>query len=196
MIIYFLLIGAASLMMGVEFLADTQSKGIEKAILVEFQNYSDGKVNGDEIFKPIQRLRSKAILMIGVIMLVIVIVLTMFIKNITEPLQHMIETVREISAGDLSRTVRIHSNNELAMLGTVINEMSTNLQEILVLTGNMCDTGRQLFETTNDLIDTKKLPESDLIALKTAMDRHHSEVMMITDVLAYFNFYSVEKKDA
>ena len=91
MIIYFLLIGFASLLVGVEFLADFQSGALKQQLWENINNPRTEQLDREVIFAPIDRLRSKAILMVGIVMFVMVIVLTMFIKNITEPLQHMIK---------------------------------------------------------------------------------------------------------
>lgn len=68
-------------------------------------------------------------MMVGVILAVVVIVLTMFIKTITEPLQHMIDVSRAISAGDLRQITGIKTRSELSQLSAAIDDMSTNLVE-------------------------------------------------------------------
>jgi len=97
MIIYFLLIGFASLMVGVEFLIETQDPQLRENLISNFERYARNEVEIDEVFTPIEKLRNKALLMIAIIMSVMIIVLMMFIKKITEPLQHMIDVSGEIS---------------------------------------------------------------------------------------------------
>ena len=80
----------------------------------------------------------------------------MLIKNITGPLQHMIDISREISNGDLTRTVNIDSGNELSQLGGVINEMSTNLEEVTMIAKNMSETGELCIKHTRELL-TKEI---------------------------------------
>jgi len=149
MIIYFLLIGSASLLMGVEFLFDTHGPELRAELVSNFEQNSKNQMEIDQVFVPVEKLRNKALLMIAVIMVVMIMVLTMFIKNITEPLQHMIESSKEISKGDLRQTIKIQSNNELAELGNVINEMSSNLQEIILLSKNMCSAGKDFVSKTS-----------------------------------------------
>ena len=97
MIIYFLLIGFASLMVGVEFLIETQDPQLRESLISNFERYAQNEVGIDEVFKPIEKLRNKALLMIAIIMSVMIIVLMMFIKKITGPLQHIIDVSGEIS---------------------------------------------------------------------------------------------------
>lgn len=201
MIIYFLLISVASLVVGVEFIADTHGKKLKDELLSGYENYSQQQIDEqqtlseDQIFAPISRLRSKAVLMIVIILFVVVIVLTMFIKNITEPLQHMIEQSREISRGDLSRAITIHTNNELAELGNVINEMSSNLQEIILISGNMCAAGKTFINTTESLFQKEVLTAGDMAEIRSEITHLKSEMNLLSEMIKYFNFYTVEKQN-
>ncbi|MCK5914850.1 MAG: HAMP domain-containing protein, partial [Deltaproteobacteria bacterium] len=138
MVVYFLLIGFAALLLGVEFINETCSPELRGAWLTNIERVVGQTIESPDIFQPLDQLRNKAILLICIIMSVVVIVLMMFIKNITGPLQHMIEKSNDISNGDLSQTIRIDANNELTELGAVINEMSSNLQEIIHFSLNTC----------------------------------------------------------
>jgi methyl-accepting chemotaxis protein len=130
--------------------------------------------------------------MVVIILFVIIIVLTMFIKHITEPLQHMIGVSRAISRGDLSRSIQVHSHNELAQLGDVINEMSSNLQEITLMSRNLCTSARRHLDTAAaDLpgvaragLEGRRLGET-IAALR-------SEIDTMADMVDYFNFYTVD----
>lgn len=194
MIIYLLLIGFASLLVGVEFLAETQGAKLKEELLSSFEQYSKKKISADTLFQPIDRLRSKAILMIVVVLFVMIIVLMMFIKNITEPLQHMIETAQKISKGDLSQTIEIKSNDELTKLGNVINEMSSNLQEIILLSKNLCQSGDDFFTQTSSILSKSIIGPCEIESLNIQLNNFNSEFKMMGNVIDYFNFYSLEKK--
>jgi len=195
MIIYFLLIGFASLLVGVEFIVDTQSGALKETLLDNFSQYANGEISADAVFTPIVILRNKAILMVAIILVVMIIILTMFIKNITEPLQHMIEVSRKISKGDLSQTVSIGSQNELAQLGNVINEMSSNLQEITLLSQNLCESGLAFTMQATNLLNEPGIDANSVAQLKEEIVLLESEICMLTDVITYFNFYTVERSD-
>jgi len=195
MIIYFLLIGFASLLVGVEFITDTQSGELKEALLDNFFQYANGEISADAVFTPIVKLRNKAILMVAIILIVMIIILTMFIKNITEPLQHMIEVSRKISTGDLSQTVSIDSQNELAQLGNVINEMSSNLQEITLLSRNLCESGQTFTTQATNLLNKPDIDVNSAAQLKEEVALLESEIGMLTEVIDYFNFYTVEGSD-
>lgn len=193
MIIYFLLIGFASLLVGVEFIVDTHGQELKDELVLNFEKYSENEIEIDDIFSPIEKLRNKAILMIIIIMAVMIIVLTMFIKNITEPLQHMIEVSREISSGDLSQTIKIHSDNELSELGNVINEMSSNLQEIILLSKTMCSSGENFYTQVSDILNRQSLNPEQITKVLKEIKKLKLNLDLLKEFIDYFHFYSVEK---
>ncbi len=138
MIIYFLMISFASFLIAAEFIYDTHSEELRTELTQNFERLHGGEIQPNAAFQPIQALRDKAALMVALFLAVVLILLTMFLKNITEPLQHMIETSKLIAAGDLSQTVSIRAGNELAEMGNTVNELTSNLQEMILLSRDMC----------------------------------------------------------
>ncbi len=193
MIIYFLLIGFASILVGIEFWADFHSGALKTEIWENIGRYNEHQITQEEVFKPIDRLRSKAILMVAIIMVVVVIVLTMFIKNITEPLQHMIRLSQQISSGDLSQTVQIDANNELAELGHVINEMASNLQEIILLSQRICANGQVYVDSAVRLLKTPTSDGRTLDELRQSIKSIGEELSTLNEVITFFNFYSFDQ---
>jgi methyl-accepting chemotaxis protein len=194
MIIYFLLIGFASMLVGIEFWADFSGGSLKTEIWQHLEQYERGQINREQVFAPIDRLRSKAILMVAIIMVVMLIVLTMFIKNITEPLQHMIQLSRKISSGDLSQTIRVDSNNELADLGLVINEMASNLQEIILLSQRICSDGRVHVDSALEQLDRANLDGPAADRLREDIGSLGEELATMGDMIAYFSFYSFDQR--
>ncbi len=195
MIIYFLLIGFASVLVGIEFLADFHSGALKEEIWENMLSYGQDAGFQEVIFAPIDRMRSKAVLMVVIIMLVMAIVLTMFIKNITEPMQHMIHISEKISAGDLSQTIHIDANNELADLGNVINEMSSNLQEIILLSQRMCSDGKLFLEDAIDQLKDKPISLEKATHLENAVQEMSQKLSMLEEVIRFFNIYSLDKRN-
>jgi methyl-accepting chemotaxis protein len=195
MIIYFLLIATASVLVGVEFVVETNGEALKQALLQNADRYAAGEITATQLLAPIGHLRNKAVLMIGIILFVTVIVLTMFIKNITEPLQHMIERAREISRGDLSQTIRIRSDNELSELGTVINETTSNLQEIILLSRSICNTGAAFVTTADRLLRQREITPGVIGEITAEIETLHTELSLMAEVIDYFNFYTVNPQN-
>ncbi len=196
MIIYFLLIGFASMLVGIEFLADFHGGDLKDEIWETINQAGGQPVDQKALFAPIDRMRSKAILMVGIIMVVMLIVLTMFIKHITEPLQHMIGLSEKISAGDLSQTIRIEADNELAQLGRVINEMASNLQEIILLSQGLCDNGQFHIDQALQHLNQKMPDAQHLERIRGSVQGLKGELDNLREFVACFKFYSVERHDA
>ncbi len=190
MIIYFLLIGFAALLLGVEFARETYSHNLTGTALTATAEPASGAPAGAAA---IEHLRHKAILMICIIMFVVVIVLMMFIKNITGPLQHMIEKSNEISRGDLSQTIEIEANNELADLGGVINEMASNLQEIIHFSLNTCLSGRKLINEANGLLGNPAPKSEELAELRKKLAELDAELAAFKNIVDCFKFYSIDE---
>lgn len=192
MIIYFLLIVSASLLVTVEFVFDVQSPELKDTLLHNFQQYAQQKMPEAQVFAPIAELRNKAILMIAIIMYVTIIVLTMLIKNITGPLQHMIDVSQQISEGDLTKNIQIRSNNELAQLGKVINEMASNLQEVTVLSQNMSTTGTTCLEQVRELLASGEINEENSREILDELEQLQMSFEMLQEFTECFRLYEVE----
>lgn len=127
MLSYFGLIAAASLLITLEFVYAIQTstpKAPSTRVVVAKPDVSDR-------VELLRNLRNKALLMFAVQASVTLIVLVMFMRRITGPLQHMVETSRLIAEGDLSRTIKVRSADEIGLLGETINGLTSDIQEIV-----------------------------------------------------------------
>jgi methyl-accepting chemotaxis protein len=191
MIIYFLLIVCAALLVTVEFVFDVQDPDLKRTLLFNFEQYDQQKMAEAFVFAPLSGLRNKAILMIAIIMYVTIIVLIMLIKNITGPLQHMIDVSQQISQGDLTQTIKISSNNELAQLGRVINEMSSNLQEVTILSQNMSTNGGTCIEKVRALLASGEINQDNTEEILGELEQLQMDFEMLQDFTECFRLYEV-----
>lgn len=129
---YFLLIAFAAMLIGVEFYFEMDKKELRQEICTVATLDTDSS----ELAEPLTKLRNKVVIMFGVLTLVVAIVLMMFIKNITHPLQKMADVANQINEGDLSQVVPIETQDEIGQVGNAINELTSNLQEVAKLTAN------------------------------------------------------------
>lgn len=192
MIVYMLLIGCAALLVASEFVWDTHSTTLKRELNQNFERYTSGDLDEDQIYLPLIKIRNKAMMMVGVILAVVVIVLTMFIKNITEPLQHMIEVSKAISAGDLRQTTNIKTRSELCQLSAAIDDMSTNLQEIIMLSRSVCDSANRVVGNTVDLMQKEAISTPSSKVIIEQLNCLESELAMLGQVIDFFKLYSVD----
>jgi len=131
MLSYFGLIAAASLLITVEFIWAIKTATPHPEVF--HQSYSQSAHSLDQVTAALEALRDKALLMFVVQAVVTLIVLIMFMRRITGPLQQMVENSQVISGGDLSRTIPVRSRDEIGLLAETINGLTSNIQEIVAL---------------------------------------------------------------
>ena len=192
MIVYFLLIVCAALLVTLEFVFDVQNPHLKDTLLSNFDHYLHQQITREQVFAPLVHLKEKAILMIAIIMYVTIIVLTMLIKNITGPLQHMIDVSQQISEGDLTKTIQIRSHNELAQLGKVINEMASNLQEVTILSQNMSSTGTTCLEQVRELLMSGEINPEKTQNILNELEQLQMSFEMLHEFTECFRLYEVE----
>lgn len=191
MLIYFILISFAASIIGFEFIADINEKDLRMELIQNMSKLSNGHMQDDEAFQPIQRIGNKAILMVGLLMAVVLILLTMFIKNITEPLQHMIDISKIIATGDLSKTVTIHANNELSEMGNTVNDLTSNLQEMILLSKEICSVSNHFVEKVSDVLNGQKMDENHIENLQYEANLLDSRVRFLNNIILTCKFYVI-----
>lgn len=125
MLNYFMLIAVAAILIGIEFYFElSASHGAEICTL-------NSTIDS---FNPLESIRTKIMVMFALLSVVIAIVLIMFMKNITLPLSKMVEVAKHINEGDLSQTIELDNHDEIGEVGSAINELASNLQEVATFT--------------------------------------------------------------
>jgi methyl-accepting chemotaxis protein len=191
MVIYFLLILFASCVIGVEFIIDTSKIELKQEIFDNFQRAGSNNGSMDNILHPIDVIRNKAMIMVLMTLGVMVIVFTMFMHNITEPLQYMINISKKISSGDLNQTIKIKRNNELAELGGVINELTSNLQELLLLSKEICHSGDRLIKGVSHLADHENLREDVLTEIVQEKHSLSKNIEVMGKIMAQCKLFGI-----
>jgi methyl-accepting chemotaxis protein len=191
MIVYFLMMAFASLLIGTELIVDFQSQDLRSELRQNLDQTANRQLQSDDAFQPIQKLRNKAILMVALLLTVVLILLTMFIKNITGPLQHMIEVSKAIAGGDLSQTVSIRTDNELAELGNTVNELTSNLQEMILLSNEVCTVADGFALEVSDLLNDRESDPARKETLQSRMRGLESQTRLLRDIISNCKFYKI-----
>ena len=163
---YFLLIAMAAIMIGVEFFFEMNRPDLKYEICnsTEEQVIMDNNQQSQyESETTISDLRNKIVIMFGVLTIVVAIVMMMFIKNITMPLQKMSDVAQSINQGDLSQIVPIEHQDEIGMVGNAINELTSNLQEITTFTFSTAMQAKTELDALAEKISQNKLPDNQEI---------------------------------
>jgi methyl-accepting chemotaxis protein len=131
MLSYFGLIAAASLLITMEFVWAIREATPHPMATVGASVAPSSSL--EALGRRLETLRGKAVLMCVVQATVTLIVLIMFMRRITGPLQQMVEESKSISDGDLSRTIQVRTRDEIGLIGETINGLTSNIQEIVAL---------------------------------------------------------------
>jgi two-component system, OmpR family, sensor histidine kinase ResE len=87
------------------------------------------KIDQDEAMGPVNRLLNVTILMFIVVALVTVLVSLWTANIFTRPIRQLTAIVQRIQAGDLNQVAPVTSNDEIGILSTAFNGMTTSLLE-------------------------------------------------------------------
>jgi methyl-accepting chemotaxis protein len=181
---YFLLIAFAVILIGIEFYFEMNAEHGQHICSNPAHHEAD-----QNIINPLDNLRNKILIMFLVLSIVVAIVLTMFIKNITTPLCKMVMVARHINDGDLSQTVSIDNNDEIGEVGIAINELASNLQEVATFTST----------TTNEILEKiKHLQELavDSPEIVKAIDHVEKNLLSMKGFANSFKFLDTELSNA
>lgn len=168
LIAYFLLIVLAALMIGIEFVFEMGRNDLKQELwdnISSAGNTLSGSTIDDSVFEPLLNLRTKIVVMFGVLTLVVAIVLIMFVKNITMPLQNMVNAAKRINEGDLSQVINIEAENEIGQLGVAINELTSNLQEMSAFTHHSTKHMLEIIDSINHSHEMDKQLEQKAVEL-------------------------------
>ena len=113
----------------------------------------------------LSNLRNKIVVMFGVLTIVMAIVMMMFVKNITRPLQRTLDTAELINNGDLSQVIKIETHDEVGQLGIVINELTSNFQEIASSTSSMINAIESRIDELSKTLDDDATDSAKQITL-------------------------------
>ncbi|MDH5721042.1 MAG: HAMP domain-containing protein [Spirochaetia bacterium] len=92
----------------------------------------ENKIKKASVFDTVTDLQIRMILMLLVVSVAITGAFFMFIKDIVSPLEEMVKATKQIAEGDLSASVPVKSEDEIGQIGNLINEMSVNLQDLIL----------------------------------------------------------------
>ena len=175
---YFLLIVTAALLIGAEFYFEMGGSELNQEIRAVAAKLADT----DEVLPQLNDLRKKILIMFGLLTVVVAIVLTMFIKNITMPLCKMVAVAKHINEGDLSQVVPVEMNDEIGEVGSAINELTSNLQEVATFTAATSNETLQKIESlkgqsaSDEQIDEIKESLQSLVDFVNAFKLLHTDI--------------------
>lgn len=101
-----------------------------------------------EVIEPVNQIISKVIVLTVLALLILVALIMAVSKSITKPLKPLKEEIELIAKGDLTRAVKLDSNDEVGHIAQSINNMVSSLKEIVK---NISDSAENVASTAEEL---------------------------------------------
>lgn len=86
------------------------------------------KVETGEAFAAARRLIRKSLIYASVVVTAAFLIALLFSHSLTTPIQKMLEATHQIAKGDFTTSVKVSTNDELAMLASSFNKMTSDLK--------------------------------------------------------------------
>ena len=188
LLLYFILISVVSISVSAEIILELGSpvfsNSFNKTLKVELlkvmseeqaTDFIESKIDHAAYFHPIIDLQVRVILLLIVVGGSIVGSFFLFTKDIVEPMEGMVSATKKIAEGDLSSTVPISSKDEIGQIGSLINEMSVNLQDLILQIKSEVERLQERITIVNDKV-TNTLTSTGLQASM------HNKTLKMRDV--------------
>jgi Signal transduction histidine kinase, nitrate/nitrite-specific len=150
----------------------------DSGVMIGFgQDFASGKVRIEFIERQNEilfnsQMYSLIIIFLLVVVLSIILMILFMRRTVLLPLSKIVEVVKQIAAGDLTKKVEIESKDEIGELGLAFNEMTSKLKNSYgILESKIEERTRELQNEQNSL--EKKVEErtSELEGLKTNLQK-------------------------
>ncbi len=181
MFVYFAFIAIVFLVLALEVTLFLNGSEVRGAITAAAQEVAAGG-GVEAVVGPLDRVLLKLGVALVILLATVSLILILFIKRITIPLERILAGAREISSGNLSETIPVLTRDELGQIAICINELAANYQEVLLLVKHQVDLARQALETpddpSEDRADRTRVDEAlaELDAIVVEFGREYYEV--------------------
>ncbi len=142
MVLYFAFIAVVFLTLAVELTMFLNGPEVRGAIGEAARAVASGGGAAVAV-EPLDRVLVKLAAALVILLVTISLVLTLFMKRVTIPLEKILAGVGAISAGDLSVTIPVYTRDELGRIATCVNGLAANYQEVLLLVRQQVGLARQ-----------------------------------------------------
>ncbi len=201
LLVYLLLIVLIMITMSIQYIYETGNRRTFDQISVivagQFAERENKPVDmsGIEDYLNNRRRRTVAVSIAG--FLLVMGVAAAFIRNVVLPLNEIARATKKITDGDLTVTVPVKTEDEIGEIGNRINDLSANLQEILLDVWNGSTHSMRLIDEIDNSIRCRECNCINCISpeLRKELEfvRRHTEDMQA--IVQAFDLYDVHLED-
>jgi PAS domain S-box-containing protein len=140
-----------------------------------------------ELTSLISRLQRQIALISALALLATVALLYLIIRSVvTRPLSVLLSGVNRISAGDLTQSLQVQSNDELGTLASAFNNMTTQLRQTLAgledrvaERTNALETSAQVSRRLSTILDVNELAQEVVAKIQDSFDYYHAHIYLV-----------------
>ena len=160
----------------------------ENFILEDLHFRSDSsKHTATDLFNQVRLIR-RGFIFLSVIMLIGIIWIWYYIhKWIMFPLNQMVVAVEKIGRGHLNQTIKIDAPEEIQRISESINDLSVNLQEVLLFVWNQTEASLQFLEGAHDENRESNVVNSDKDLKVIAVKKNMLELQKMISAFAFYD---------
>ncbi|MBI5249470.1 MAG: methyl-accepting chemotaxis protein [Desulfomonile tiedjei] len=184
----FCLLALVAIGLNALFVAELHTE-IEK-IEVLLKTNSGGNPSGD-LRKEIEFLSSQKTRMTVLLAVLIACfgsIVYLFYRRVAIPLEGLTRAARRMSRGELSATVHVHPKHDFREIAQIINDMSANFQEVLLLMGTTVGNSQSAIEQIEKLLKNGNAAGC-AEDLTDQIQTIRNDLELLSSVMREFEFY-------
>lgn len=195
LLVYFFLIVFVTMSVGLQLIYEMGSPRFQQIIknsvtvsLSRDTGMAEADVSG--IGSVMTRMQFRMMLIMGIVFVCVMATMFVFIRNIVEPLDAMGKSVKRIAEGHLDETVPIRCDDEIGKIGVLINDLSVNLQEVLLHVWNHTRQDLVLLDHMAEIIHAQPY---DIFPrkVKEEFDFVRKDIEEMQEIVKAFEYYHI-----
>jgi methyl-accepting chemotaxis protein len=199
LLIYFLLIVFVSLSISLELIWEVGEMKLKDELKYGVVNSTpDGEVREavsaidyNEAFKPLRKLQIRMMIILGIVIFAIFLTLFFFVKDVAGPLDDMVKTAKEVSKGNLGKTVPVYSKDEIGQLGSIINDITADFQEVLLMVGKISISASDATDIIHNKVEVLK--ENTISSdIQRQLNVLYKDISELKSLVESFSFYHID----
>jgi HAMP domain-containing protein len=131
--------------------------------------------------------KTRLFVLFGILVVCLGSILYLFVTRTIVPLHKITYATDAIAKGNLSVTVPAGTNNDIGALGSAVNELAANFQEIVLLTGTATGNSFAAIEEIEKALNEKRLVPS--AELEQQVSSLKQDMEMLSSLIRNFKFY-------
>ncbi len=194
-VVYFSIIIIVILSISIEMVIESASPYLEKEIRYNIQSKNSiDEIKVSDIMTPLKKQQKKLFMITIILIILMTLLFYHFAKEVVSPLQKIIQESKKILNGDLTISISLSTTDEIKDVGETINELTANMQEIVIQVKNWIGNIEELNEKlkkelyTNEYILKDKELNKNLTKL---LKEYKDNTELLKDFLKLFKVYKL-----